>query len=210
MLCHQLRKPAAKALVRGAILREPCARPYLRTHDGISEERGRRQHDGEEGIFEIAFRRPPRRHAPCVHKVGHGTHDANACARRGVAEPGEDKPCHEARVPAVAERFEDAIEQCRAVDVIPGVREPPHEVRLERGERSRGDRPHQPFPTAEVVENRGVRNAHVGSDVLKPQGVGTSGKEPLFRGVQDGSLRLFCRPPSPGRAPLAGSRRNGA
>jgi uncharacterized damage-inducible protein DinB len=35
----------------------------------------------------------------------------NTSARRGVAEPSEDKPCHEARVAAVAERLEHAIEQ---------------------------------------------------------------------------------------------------
>ena len=190
-----------------AIRREPRARPHLRTHDGVSEECGRSQHDREEGILEVCRRRASCCHAPSVHEIGHRTHDANACAGRDIAKAGEDKPRHKACMATVSEGFENPLQQRSAIDVR-GVREAPHEIRLEGGQRPSGDRPHQPFPAAEVVEDRGVRDAYVRGDLLKPQSVGPCGKEPLLGGIKDGALGLLCRSPAPSGAGLARALRS--
>jgi hypothetical protein len=60
-----------------------------------------------------------------------------------------------------------------------------------------------------MVEDRGMRHADVGSDILKPQGIGTGGKKPLLRRVENRALGLRCRTPAAGGAPLAGSRGSG-
>lgn len=85
MVAQKLSQPDAKAPVRVRVLREPRTRARLRSHDGISEECGRRQHDREEGILEVRVRRVPRRHASGVHEVGHRTHHPNACALGNIA-----------------------------------------------------------------------------------------------------------------------------
>jgi hypothetical protein len=59
-----------------------------------------------------------------------------------------------------------------------------------------------------MVEDGGMRHADVGGDILEPEGIGTGGKKPLLRCVENRALGLRCRTPA-ADCPLAGSRRSG-
>jgi hypothetical protein len=167
MMDEKLRQPSTETPIGVAVLAEAGAGSKLRTDDGVSEECSGSEHDRKQGIFKLPSARSPFRHAPFVHELGHGPDHANPCARRKVAEPRENEPSHKARVTPVAQGFEDAVEERRRVDVG-RVGEAPHQVCLEGGQGPRGDRLHEPFPAAKVVEDGGVGDADVVGDVLKP------------------------------------------
>jgi len=207
MVRQQFGEPGAKTLVRLTILRETGAGPHLRTEDGIPEERGGGEHDHEQGVFEIRGRRPPSRYAARMDELRHRPDQVDSGGGRHIAQSGEHKPSHKARMTPVPERLEDALEEHRTVHVF-RVLEPPDEVRLQAGERPSGDGAHQSLPTAEVMEDGGMGDAHVRGDVLKPQGVGASGKKAPLGRVEYGASGFFCRPPAPGCPFLAWFRRS--
>ena len=99
-----------------------------------------------------------------------------------------------------AEDLEDALDQHRDVD-LRGIRRGQGREHLlaQRAERALDHRPHEILAAAEVVQDRGVRDADVGGDLLQPDAGRPARREARLGGVEDGALGVLGRAPAAGR-----------
>ncbi len=198
MLGEKAREPHTEASCRVTVVGEAAARADLGARDGVAEERRTAEDDREEGVLEVRAAR-----TPSVGRLRHCANHLAALPGPAARPPGEREPRHEARLTLVAEGAQRPVEDLGAVDVAG--REPRHQVVLKRRQRTLDHRCDEAFPAAEVVEDRGVRDAHVRSDLGEPHGVRSDVEETPLGGVEDRPPRLVrgAPPPPPcGRLPV--------
>ena len=185
---EQRGEPPAKALGRARVAAEARDAERRLARDGLTEERERRENDGEEGVFVgrlllLALQTLEAQRMgdlPDLLPVG-----AGLLVERVVA--GQEEPGHQAGVPAIEQGLEDVLEERCGVGSLAllGLAEGPDEVLLKRDDRLLDDGVDEPLPAPEVVQHGGVGDAHVGGDVLEPEPHRARLREPSLRGLED-------------------------
>ena len=140
---------------------------------------------GEHRVFQL--RRPSsfflRSANPAgMHSFGRGLEHADC--HRPVALAGENQPREHARDSTMRSDFVEAIEHALDVGFL-RARPSLEELRLEISDAAQNHRFDKTFAAAEVMEDRGMRDAGVGGDFLKPDRLRTSAKQTPFCRLQN-------------------------
>ena len=169
---EQRRQPGAEARRRRRVAVEPGHGEHGVAGDRLREGGERGEDDREERV--LARRRRRRRAARAQRADGMGQLGdcSPARARRPHVErplAGQQQPRHQARLAAVGEHGEDALDHRRAVGRRRAGRlKRLHERGLEPAHGAVDDRVHEQLAAAEVVQDGRVRDADVARHVLQP------------------------------------------
>ncbi len=135
-----------------------------------------------------------------VHSFGRRLEHARR--HRAVALAGKNQPREHPRNSAARRYFVKTIEHTLDVGFL-RARPPLEKLRLKLSDTAHDHRFDKTFAAAEVMKNRGMRDAGVGGDLLQSNRLGSPVEEPALRSFQDRkpSLRGASTPPNGGPVP---------
>jgi hypothetical protein len=199
---HSLNNFAEPATVSASAVgarTESYRSPDARAEQAITEDQYKEMRGGEHRVFQL--RRPSSLFLRSANPAGMHSFSGrleHADCHRPVALAGKNQPCEHARDSSARSDFVKTIEHAFDVGFL-RARPSLEELRLKLSDAAQNHRFDKTFAAAEVMKDRGMRDAGVGGDFLKAYRLRTSAKQTTLRCFKD-------RVPSLGRASTASSR----